>query len=82
MSKKKIAGEEIDFGQAYGELESIVAWFEREDTDLDESLAKFERGLTLVRQCKERLQAVENRVSEIKSKFREEQRPEAGQQIL
>jgi len=73
MVKKRIIEDASDFSRAYEELEGIVAWFEREDTDLDESLAKFERGLTLVRQCKERLKAVENRVSEIRSKFREEQ---------
>ncbi|MDD5251019.1 MAG: exodeoxyribonuclease VII small subunit [Patescibacteria group bacterium] len=58
-----------DFSRAYEELEEIVRWFEREDADLDESLAKFERGLELAKQCQERLKEVENRVKSIKAKF-------------
>lgn len=59
----------FDFGSAYKELESIVEWFEREDVDLEEGLRKFERGLLLARQCKDRLKDVENKVVEIKAKF-------------
>jgi len=59
----------FDFGEAYKELEGILAWFEREDTDLDEGLAKFERGLELAAKCRLRLKEVENRVTEIKERF-------------
>ncbi len=58
-----------DFGEAYKELEEIVAWFEREDVDLDEGLAKFERGLALAARCRAKLREVENKVKEIQSKF-------------
>lgn len=64
--------EKFDFGEAYGELEQIVAWFEREDVDLEEGLKKFERGLELAKKCKERLKEVENKVVEIRAKFSEE----------
>lgn len=59
----------FDFGQAYHELEEIVAWFEREEVDLEEGIKKFERGLDLAQRCKRRLTDVENRVTAIKSKF-------------
>jgi len=58
-----------DFGGAYKELEDIVAWFEREDADLEEGLKKFERGLVLSKLCKDRLKEVENKVTQIKAKF-------------
>lgn len=64
--------DKFDFGEAYGELEQIVAWFEREDVDLEEGLKKFERGLELAKKCKERLKEVENKVVEIRAKFGEE----------
>lgn len=67
MPKAKTTG--TDFGAAYKELEDIVAWFEREDADLEEGLQKFERGLVLAKLCKDRLKDVENKVSEIKAKF-------------
>ena len=61
-----------DFGRAYEELEDIVKWFERDNADLDESLAKFERGLELARLCQDRLKEVENRAKQIKVKFETE----------
>ena len=59
----------IPFADAYKELEQIVEWFEHEDVDIEEGLKKFERGLLLASQCKERLKTVENRVHEIRAKF-------------
>ena len=59
----------FDFGKAYKELEDIIEWFETEDVDLDEGLTKFEKGLELAQQCKERLKDVENKVTQIKAKF-------------
>lgn len=64
-TKKK----EFDFGKAYKELEDIIEWFETGDVDLDEGLAKFEKGLELAQQCKARLKDVENKVTKIKAKF-------------
>ena len=59
----------FDFGKAYKELEDIIAWFEREEVDLEEGLRRFERGLELAKGCKERLKDVENKVVEIKARF-------------
>lgn len=59
----------LNMEQAFGELEAITEWFEKEDIDLEEGLAKFERGLEIARKLKQRLGEVENRVEEIKAKF-------------
>lgn len=59
----------FNFAKAFEELETITEWFESEEVDLDEGLKKFERGLELAKQCKEKLGEVENKVKEIKEKF-------------
>ena len=59
----------FNFGEAFAELEKITDWFEKEEIDLEEGLAKFERGLELAAKLKSRLKTVENRVEEIKAKF-------------
>lgn len=66
----------INFGEAFAELEKITDWFEKEDIDLEEGLAKFERGLELAAKLKTRLKEVENKVEEIKVKFGELQNGE------
>lgn len=63
------ADKKMDFGEAFAELEKITDWFDKGEIDLEEGLAKFERGLELAAKLKERLKAVENRVEEIKVKF-------------
>ena len=61
----------FEFEKALKELEEITAWFESSDVDLDQGLAKFERGMELSAQLKEHLQTVENRVEKIKQRFNE-----------
>jgi len=39
------------------------------EVDLDQALAKFERGLELARQLKSRLKEIENTVENLKAKF-------------
>lgn len=63
------AEKKMHFGEAFAELEKITEWFERDDMDLEEGLAKFERGLALAATLKARLAEVENRIEEIKVQF-------------
>lgn len=65
--------EKFNFGEAFSELEKITAWFERGDVELEEGLKKFERGLLLAQKLKSRLKEVENKVTEIKAKFEDEE---------
>lgn len=61
--------EKIDFSAGLKELEEITNWFESENADLDQGLAKFERGLELITGLRQHLRTAENRVEEIKQKF-------------
>lgn len=61
--------EQFNFEKALKELEDITGWFEAGDADLDQGLAKFERGLELAGQLKKHLAEIENRVEKIKQKF-------------
>lgn len=70
MSKQQT---KLNFGEAFSELEKITAWFERGDVELEEGLKKFERGLLLAGKLKSRLKEVENKVTEIKAKFEDEE---------
>lgn len=63
----------FNFGSAFAELEKITEWFERGEVDLDEGLKRFERGLELASKLKARLKEVENKVTEIKAKFEDEE---------
>jgi|GEM_PF-957136 len=68
-----------NFGASFAELEKIVERFEHGKVDVEEGLKDFEQALTIARALKERLSAVENKVTEIKRKFRdvvEEDEPE------
>lgn len=59
----------FDFSRAIEELEQINHWFQNEDIDLDQGLAKFRRGLELIKKCRGRLKQVENEFVEIKKEF-------------
>ena len=63
----------FDFAKSYKELEEIAAQFERGDLSLEEGLKKFEQGLELAAECKKYLKQVENKIIEIKKKFKVEQ---------
>jgi exodeoxyribonuclease VII small subunit len=68
--------DKMNFGSSFAELEKIVERFEHEEVDLEEGLKDFEHALTLARSLKERLSSVENKVVEIKNKFRDVLDPE------
>lgn len=65
--------EKFNFAKAYAELEKIVQSFESEQTDLDEGLEKFERGLQLAKSLKAKLRDVEQKIETIKQKFSAEE---------
>ncbi len=60
---------DIDLAKGFEELESIAAWFEREETDLEVGVKKFERAMAIADALKKRLSAAENTVKEIKKKY-------------
>lgn len=58
----------IDVAKGFDELESIAAWFEKGDGDLDDGLAKFERAMEIANALKSRLDEAENSIKDIKKK--------------
>jgi exodeoxyribonuclease VII small subunit len=64
-----MAEEKFNFTKAYEEIEKINEWFHNEDIDLDEALKKYERGLELIKKCKQRLKEAENKFEEIKKRY-------------
>ncbi|MDP3770723.1 MAG: exodeoxyribonuclease VII small subunit [bacterium] len=57
------------FTKSFQELEDIAAWFERNDVDLEEGLKKFERGMQLASDLRERLNAAEVKIEQIRKRF-------------
>ena len=64
----------FDFSKSVEELEQINRWFQNEDIDLDQGLAKFRRGLELIKKCRGRLKQVENEFVEIKKEFNSDEK--------
>lgn len=61
----KIKESKIDFKKSYADLQNIVTWFEQEDIDLEEGIKKYEEGSKLVKELKQYLQTVENKIKEL-----------------
>lgn len=59
----------FDFSASMKELEEIAAYLESSDVDLDEAIAKFERGAALAGELKQYLASAENKVTELKQDF-------------
>ncbi|MEO0443847.1 MAG: exodeoxyribonuclease VII small subunit [Pseudomonadota bacterium] len=60
MAKKKT---EPDFESSLQELESLVTKLESGDLSLEDSLAAFEQGINLTRECQQHLTNAEQKVS-------------------
>lgn len=54
--------EGIHFEKSLGELEEIVRQLEKGELSLEESLAQFEKGIGLARQCQEVLNQAEQKI--------------------
>ncbi len=54
--------EELTYEEAYAELEGIVSLLEQEQTDLEATIAWFERGQKLAKYCQQLLDQAELRV--------------------
>jgi exodeoxyribonuclease VII small subunit len=55
-------GESLNFEQAVKELEQIVRTLEDGNTGLEESLAQYEKGVALLKQCYGQLRQTEQRI--------------------
>jgi exodeoxyribonuclease VII small subunit len=62
MSKTKKSLPSLSLSASFSELEEITTWFQGEDFDLDQALKKYQRGMELVKACKEQLKEAENKI--------------------
>ena len=53
---------DLDFEKAYKELENLVERMERGEQDLETSLSDFERGVSLMKHCHNKLKDAEQKV--------------------
>ena len=53
------------FEEMLGELKDVVKKMEDPDTGLDESIALYERGAALIRECEQKLAEAELKVTEV-----------------
>ena len=60
MTKKN-----IDFEKSLSKLESIVEVLESENVSLEESVKKFEEGISLVKYCQKQLEDAELKVNKL-----------------
>lgn len=60
------AEKKFNFAKAHADLQKIVGWFEKEEVDLEEGIKKFEEGIKLVKEMKEYLNTMENKIRELK----------------
>ncbi len=62
MVKNKTEATGPSFEEALNELESIVKLMEEGNLSLDETLAKFEKGIALSRLCSRKLEQAEKKI--------------------
>jgi exodeoxyribonuclease VII small subunit len=62
MVKQTVAAEKLTFEEALEGLEGIVELLEQGQLDLTESLAQYQTGVTLLKQCHDTLKQAERRI--------------------
>lgn len=63
MASEVTLPEELSFGEALAELELIVRALEGGQIELEDGLARYERGVALLRACQEKLAEAKQRVT-------------------
>ena len=66
MKEKKMT-----LNESLEKIEHLLADLEKSDTDLEESVVKYEEGLKLIKDMEARLTAVKNKVHKIRKQFSE-----------
>jgi len=71
VSKKVLSGsgEAISFEQSLAEVEAIIRRVESGEVGLEDSIVQYERGVALIRQCRETLDRAEQRVVDLTSQM-------------
>lgn len=59
----------INFAKSYNDLQKIVELFEKENIDLEQGMEKFEEGIKIVKDLKNYLNKMENKIKELKKEI-------------
>lgn len=65
MSKSTHSAQKTSFESAVGELEQIVAGMEGGQLSLEDSLAAYRRGVTLIKSCQQQLADAEQQLQQL-----------------
>ncbi len=69
----------LDFEKAMEQIEEIIARIESGEIGIEQSLAEYERGASLLKQCREIVQRAEQRVQELNAQMQiDEPSPSRG----
>ncbi len=68
MAKLK-ADIRVDYKKLQGELDAILVWFESDEVELDQAIAKYERGMEITKELEKYLKTAENKIEIVKKKF-------------
>ena len=69
MSAAKPAKSKKSYQELESELRDIIAWFEGDSFDVDEAIAKYRRGLELLKELETYLATAENTVRKLQAEF-------------
>jgi exodeoxyribonuclease VII small subunit len=69
MAKDSTSSKTPPFEDLYARLEETVAKLEQGGLPLEAAIAVYEEGMTLARQCQERLDAAELKITKLKESF-------------
>ncbi len=67
------APDDLSFGEALAELEQLVKALEGGQLELEESLARYERGVSLLRACRAKLADAQQRVTMLVGELEDEE---------
>lgn len=55
--------------QLQAELDGLIRWFSSDDVSLDDAEVKYKRALEVANLIREKIEATENRITEIRQSF-------------
>lgn len=70
MAKVKKFQSPKTYSQMQAELDEILAWFDRENADINEALKRYERAMKLIADMEAYLQLSGNKLKKINSQFK------------
>lgn len=63
--------ESKSLNELIAKLDELTAWFEKEDFEIEQAVAKFEEAAKIADEIKVKLEKLENKITVLKTKFDE-----------